>query len=228
MIGVRVRSRARTATSATFEFSADEPGVDVRVLARRRGVRSLHVAPRRTPGSRSGRTTCASARPTWPATSTPRRRARVDDRAGHDGAARRRSARGPPATTSSTNATFAFIADEAGLDVRVLARRRRVRRLHVAEGLQRPGGRCARVPGPRDGRGGQHRRLAGDATPGRSTPACASVDGRRRPRLLGAAERLREQLRHRLEPQGRQQVRLTATPARWSGSRSRRSPPGAR
>ena len=54
-------------------------------------------------------------------------------------------------------------------DVRVLARRRRVRRLRVAARLQRPRARPAHVPGPGPRRRGQHRPDAGEVHAGRST-----------------------------------------------------------
>ena len=53
-----------------------------------------------------------------------------------------------------------LLRQRAGLDVRVLARQRAVRRLHVAEGLHRPLVRPAHVPRAGDRRGRQRGRLA--------------------------------------------------------------------
>ena len=52
----RPRARPTNSTSASFNFTSPEPGVVVRVLARRRRVRELHLARRATPASPSAHT----------------------------------------------------------------------------------------------------------------------------------------------------------------------------
>ena len=119
-----------TSTAAAFAFSSTEPG-RVRVLARRRPVRGLRARADRCPASRrhiadrarrSASTRCASARSTRAASSTRRRRAR---RGRSCCRPTRRSSSGPADTTTRDDARpFTFTASTAGVDLRVLARRR--------------------------------------------------------------------------------------------------------
>ena len=108
----------------------------------------------------------------------PPRRARRDVGAGRSALrAGRRSA--PPTNAAATDTTppetsittaraiddgderdVRVHRDAGRLDVRVQARRRRLRRVHEPEGLQRPGRRSAHVQRARHRPGGQHRRHA--------------------------------------------------------------------
>ena len=153
---------------------------DVRVLARRRRLRRLHLADCRTPACATAPTRSPCAPTTPPATRIPTpatlhldgRRHRRTRRHRRRRSSRRRQGRPRPSM-----ATFVFSADEAGIDVRVRRRRRRrsTRAPHRCE-LARPQRRSAHVRRRRDRSGRQRRsvgpgephvddRAAGDTTP---------------------------------------------------------------
>ena len=154
---------------------------ELRVLARRRRLRGLHVAEGLLrPRGRQPHLP-ASARSTPPATSTtarPATRGRSLDVTAPEttitraAACLHRAAR--PRASSSRAATTTRPLREP--ELRVLARQRRLRRLHLAEGVLRPRGRLAHLPGARDRRRRQRRRQPGRATPGR----CSTRSPRRR------------------------------------------------
>jgi hypothetical protein len=68
---------------------------------------------------------------------------------------------GPSGTTSSSSASFSFSSSENRLELPVLARRRRLRRLQLTHFLQQPERGPAQLPGPCDRLGRQHRCHAG-------------------------------------------------------------------
>ena len=70
---------------------------------------------------------------------------------------------GPAGTTTGHQRELHLLRERSRLDVRVLARRSRVRRLRLAPGVLGPRRRLARVPGPSHGRVREHRRLVGHA-----------------------------------------------------------------
>ena len=96
------------------------------------------------------RTSSASAPRTAPATSTRRRPATRgrSRRRPRRRSTRRAGDRAPDAQTESTSATFTFSAEPGRRDLRVRARRRRARAVHLAEDLHRPRARRARLRGP--------------------------------------------------------------------------------
>ena len=85
-----------TSTTAHVHVHRERDRLDLRVLARRRRVRRVHVAARLQPGSRPARTRSASARATPPATSTPPRRRT-------HGRSPRRSRAAAPAVTAAAD-----------------------------------------------------------------------------------------------------------------------------
>ena len=140
---------------------------DVRVLARRR-ARSGLPAPA-TPGLPRARTRSRSAPSTPPATPT-RRPPRAPGRSTRSRRTRR-SPSGPSGPTArAPRATFTFTVDRGRRDVRVRARRRRVRDLPVAAAT--PASPTARTPS----------RSAPSTPPGNvdATPATQTLDGRHR------------------------------------------------
>ena len=154
--------------------------LDLRVLARRRSVRAVHLAGRPTPAWRSAGTTspCAPSIPT--ATSTRRRPATAgrspaarDDAAGDDD----RLGSGRPDGRARPR-SFRFSASELGVTYRVLARRRRLRVVRPGDHLHRPRARRAHVPRAGDRRRRQRRSRRRRPTPGRSSRA---TPRRRRP-----------------------------------------------
>ena len=129
----------------------------VRVLARRRAVRTVQLATGvRGPGGWRAQVRGACGRRGGKRGHEPgglrlARRYRRPGDVDHVGAARR-SRRTQARRSRST-------ADEPGV-VRVLARRRGVRRVRLAAGVRRPGGRRAQLRGAGNRRGGQRRRVA--------------------------------------------------------------------
>ena len=161
-------------STPTFAFALERARLDLRVPRRLRGVGELHQPvddgraerrPARRVGPRDGR-------------GGQHRRLARDALVHGRGRAAARHHRadttitsGPSATTSATNASFAFTLERDGLDIRVQARLGRLRGLHEPEGLQRPERRGAHLQRARHRRGGQHGRHAGDAElddPGRA------------------------------------------------------------
>ena len=198
-------------TTASFEFSADEAGLDVRVLARRRAVRRVRRGVR---GLADGEHTLPRPR------DRPRRQHRpdpgephLDDR--HDAAADDASTPARPRSTNSTSASFTFSANEAGSTLRVLARRRAVRRLRAR----------LHATSPRASTRSASARPTAPATPTRRPAShswtidttAAADDDRLRP---GRADQQHERELHLLGQRGR----LDASSAR---STARRSPPAA-
>ena len=154
---------------ATFTFSPASP-------ARRSSASStaaasrLHLAAELQRPRATAATPSRCAPPTPPATPT-RRRPRytwtIDtDRARHD------DHRQPADPDQRRQRRLHFTAQRARRDLRVPARRRRLRGLHLAEELHRPERRLAHLPGARDRRRRQHRPDAGQL----------HLDGRHRPR----------------------------------------------
>ena len=181
------RTTRPAATGATFTFSSDEAGVDVRVLARRRRLRGR--ARRRTwssglalgdhrfarAGDRRGRQRRPDAG-----------RARVDGRgaAGHDGAGHRRSppARRPRRPRPPRRSRSRPTRRSTGSSARwTAAPSRRCDSPHVVEGLALGDAHARR---PRDRPRGQRRTRRRRATRGRSSTA-----RRRRPRSARAPRR---------------------------------------
>ena len=137
-IGAGAPAAQTNSTDATFNFSADEQGSTFAVLARRRRLLHLHVAGQPTRTSLQGGHSSASARPTRPATPTPRPRRTP----GRSTPPRRETTIGAERAAGHARRArtprFSFSSRRAGRDLRVLARRRGVRRLHLAEGVHRP------------------------------------------------------------------------------------------
>ena len=134
-----------TEAGSTFECKLDGRRDD-------RHLRDLHVAAGLRARSPTARTRSRSARPT-PAgnvDATPATRTFTVDTAAPDTTIDG----GPSGTTSVDDAAFTFSLDEAGVDVRVQARRPGAApartRLHVAAGLHRARRRRVHVLGPRD------------------------------------------------------------------------------
>ena len=214
--------------SATFTF-VDQPGVDLRVLARRRRVRGLHLAASSSPTCRTASTCSASARPTPSASSrarppsTPGRspcptRRRPRRRSTPDRRPRRRARpRSSPSRPSELDA-----------DLRVLARRRRLRGLRLAAPADRPAGRRAHAPGPGRRPGRERRPDARELPVDRHRAAGGQHPGGQRRvrhgRGRGRHERHRDlRRRHR----GRGHLDRRARPAR-PRSRPATSPPAPR
>ena len=210
-------------TPATRSFTVDTAAPDTTINARSDGhderrVAVVHVlAPR--PARRSSASSTARARrpARYAACTSPRAYSALADgaytfsvratdaagnvdptpgdadvhgrhhRAGHD------DQRGPDGHDERRVAVVRVHLDEAGLDVRVQARRpgrddRHLRGLHLAAGLQRAGRRRVHVLGPRDRRGRQRRP---DARPRGRSRSTRPRRTRRSPRSDGHDERRR-------------------------------------
>ena len=203
----------------------------VRVLARRRRRSSGCETPEEVEVLTAGEHTLRGARGRR---GRQRRPDAGDPRPGRSSTCPRptpRSTSGPDSETDETSATFEFTGEEeltgdAGLRVRVLARQRRLRRLHLAAHGHRPRRRPARVPGPRRGPR-RHRRpdpgllRVADHRPGRHH-AARHVHRRR-----AAARQLRpgRDLRLRQQRAGRG-VRVLARRRAVRGLRGRARAPG--
>ena len=168
-------ARARPARPATARRRSRSPRrgrVDVRVPLDSGGVGDC-TSPWTTAGADRRRAHVRCARPTPRATSTRRRRRRaftVDTRPRRTPRARHHDRLGPDRADQRHHADVRLHRDEAGSTFAVPRRHRRVRDLHQPvddAGAER---RRPHVRGPRDRRGGQHRRHAGDAVVHASTP----------------------------------------------------------
>ena len=111
-------------TSATFTFTSTEAGSTFQCSL---DGAAFGACPAATPASRRARTRSRSAPPTPRATPTRRPPRNLDRR--HRSRPTRTITDRPDRTRHSTSATFTFNSTEAGVDVPVLARRRRLRRL---------------------------------------------------------------------------------------------------
>ena len=139
--------------------------LDVRVLRRRRAVRAVRLAGEVAGPSCPASTTFA-VRAVDLAGNAERRRPPARGRS--SGRRSRRSRAGPAGPTADTTATFDVRRRPGRLDLRVLARRQRLRAVHVAADDPRARRRRAHLRGAGDEHVRARRGHAGRATSGRS------------------------------------------------------------